>query len=163
MYVIGNLSGATDPEVRVHFRCYRIFWVVGLEWGPLKLVSTIHDILERSSGSGLENRNYDSWDPSRWSHDNFYRQKLALTLPTCCGRSAARSRTKATELVNGFRVATLQLNSKLLYGNSNLLNYLNYTNRKSTLCFCKENSTHYFVGPPQLMTGKSRYRKTLQK
>jgi hypothetical protein len=32
---------------------------MGLEWGPLILVSTIEELLERkSSGSGLENRDY---------------------------------------------------------------------------------------------------------
>jgi hypothetical protein len=41
-------------------RRYHIFWkVVGLERGPLSLVSTIGEILERkSSGFGLENQNY---------------------------------------------------------------------------------------------------------
>jgi hypothetical protein len=40
------------------FRSYRIFWeVVGLERGPLSLVSTIEELLERkSSSSGLESR-----------------------------------------------------------------------------------------------------------
>jgi hypothetical protein len=39
---------------------YQIFWeVVYLEWGPLSLVSTTEELLERkSSGSGLENREY---------------------------------------------------------------------------------------------------------
>jgi hypothetical protein len=39
---------------------YQIFWeVVGLERGPLSLVSTIKELSERnSSGSGLENRYY---------------------------------------------------------------------------------------------------------
>jgi hypothetical protein len=39
---------------------YQIFWeVVGLERGPLSLVSTIEELFERkSSGSGLENQNY---------------------------------------------------------------------------------------------------------
>jgi hypothetical protein len=39
---------------------YPIFWeVMGLEWGPLSLVSTIEELLGRkSSGSGLENREY---------------------------------------------------------------------------------------------------------
>jgi hypothetical protein len=43
---------------------YQIFWeVVGLERGPLSLVSTIEELLERkSSGSGLEIRDYDSRD-----------------------------------------------------------------------------------------------------
>jgi hypothetical protein len=39
-------------------RCYQIFLVVGLERGPLSLVSTTAELLERSSGSGLENREY---------------------------------------------------------------------------------------------------------
>jgi hypothetical protein len=38
---------------------------VGLERGPLSLVSTIEELLERrSSGSGLENREYCRRDPS---------------------------------------------------------------------------------------------------
>jgi hypothetical protein len=37
-----------------------------LERGPLGLVSTIEELLERkSSGSGLENREYHPRDPSR--------------------------------------------------------------------------------------------------
>jgi hypothetical protein len=40
--------------------------VVGLERGPLSLVSTIEELLERkSSGFGLENREYGRRDPSR--------------------------------------------------------------------------------------------------
>jgi hypothetical protein len=40
-------------------RRYQIFWVVCLERGPLSLVSTIEELLERkSSGSGLESREY---------------------------------------------------------------------------------------------------------
>jgi hypothetical protein len=41
------------------FRRYQIFWeVVGLEWRPLSLVSTIEELLERkNSGSGLETEN----------------------------------------------------------------------------------------------------------
>jgi hypothetical protein len=39
---------------------------VGLEWGPLSLVSTIEELLEiKSSGSGLEIREYGPRDPSR--------------------------------------------------------------------------------------------------
>jgi hypothetical protein len=39
--------------------------VVGLERGPLSLVSTIEELLERkSSGSGLKNREYGRGDPS---------------------------------------------------------------------------------------------------
>jgi hypothetical protein len=73
---------------------------VGLEWGPLSLVSTIEELLERkSSGSGLESQEYDSRDPSHWPRDTIYPQKLALTSPTSSGRSIGivRSRTLATE------------------------------------------------------------------
>jgi hypothetical protein len=39
---------------------------VGLKQGPLSLVSTTEELLERqSSGSGLENRDYGRRDPSR--------------------------------------------------------------------------------------------------
>jgi hypothetical protein len=61
-------------------RRYHIFWeAVGLERGPLSLVSTTEELLEReSSGSGLERREYGRRDPSRWP--------LALTSPTNSGR-----------------------------------------------------------------------------
>jgi hypothetical protein len=43
------------------FRRYQILWkVVGLERGPLSLLSTTEELLERkSSGSGLETREYE--------------------------------------------------------------------------------------------------------
>jgi hypothetical protein len=52
-------------------RRYQIFWeVMGLESGPLSLVSTIEDLLERkSSGTGLEYRDYGRRDPQRWLRD----------------------------------------------------------------------------------------------
>jgi hypothetical protein len=39
---------------------------VGLEWGSLSLMSTIEKLLEKSSGSGLETREYGHRDPSLW-------------------------------------------------------------------------------------------------
>jgi hypothetical protein len=79
---------------------YQIIWeVVGLERGPLSLVSTIEELLERkSSGSGLENRDYGrkgSAALTMWHSP----QKLALTSPTSGSRSVGivRSRTQATE------------------------------------------------------------------
>jgi hypothetical protein len=45
---------------------------VGLERGPISLVSTIEELLERkSSGSGLENRKYRRRDPSGWPRVTF--------------------------------------------------------------------------------------------
>jgi hypothetical protein len=69
---------------------------MGLERGPLSLVSTIEELLGRkSSGSGLEN-----WDYGADYATPFYPQKLTLTSPTIGGRSIGivRSRTQATEL-----------------------------------------------------------------
>jgi hypothetical protein len=82
---------------------YQFFWeVVGLERGPLSLVSTTEVLLGRNnSGSGLENRENGCGDPLRWPRDTLYPQKLALTSPTSVGRSVriVRLRTKATEFV----------------------------------------------------------------
>jgi hypothetical protein len=60
------------------FRRYRSFWeVVGLERGPLSLVSTTEELLGRkNSGSGLENRDYGFRDPSNWPHGTLYQQKV---------------------------------------------------------------------------------------
>jgi hypothetical protein len=60
---------------------------VCLERGPLSLVSTVEELLERkSSGSGLGSRDYGRRDPSPWPRGIFYPQKLALSSPTSCGR-----------------------------------------------------------------------------
>jgi hypothetical protein len=95
-------------------RCH-IFWgVVGLERGPLSLVSTTEELFERkNSGSGLGSREYCHWDPSRGS---FYPQKLAPTSPTSGGLSigVVRLRTQATEFfiyvhVYGFRADVFKI------------------------------------------------------
>jgi hypothetical protein len=90
------------------FRHYQNFWeVVGLERGSLSLVSTTEELLERkSSGSGLESREYGHRDPSRWPRGTLYPQKLALTSPTSGGLSVGivRSRTQATEFSFSFFV-----------------------------------------------------------
>jgi hypothetical protein len=69
-------------------RLYRIFWeVVGLERGPLSLVSTTEELLgSKNSGCGLENREYGRRVPSRWPRGTLYPQKVALTSPTSGGR-----------------------------------------------------------------------------
>jgi hypothetical protein len=56
---------------------YRIFWeVVGLERCPLSLMSTTDELRgeEKSSGSGLDNQDYGSRDPSRWRRSILYPQ-----------------------------------------------------------------------------------------
>jgi hypothetical protein len=57
-----------------HSQCYQIFWeVVGLKRGPLSHVSTIEELLERkSSGFGLESREYVRRELSRWPSGTLY-------------------------------------------------------------------------------------------
>jgi hypothetical protein len=82
-------------------RSYQTFWeILGMEQGPLGLVSTTKALVERkSSGSGLENQIYGRRDPSRWPRGILYRQNFALTSPKSGGRSISivRSRTQAME------------------------------------------------------------------
>jgi hypothetical protein len=73
---------------------------VGLERGPFSQVSTIEELLERkSSGFGLEIREYGRRDPSRWPRGTLYPQKLALTSLKSACRSVCivRSRIQATD------------------------------------------------------------------
>jgi hypothetical protein len=50
---------------------------MGLERGPLSLVSTIEEQRgRRISGSDLESREYDRREPSRWPRGNLYPQKV---------------------------------------------------------------------------------------
>jgi hypothetical protein len=63
-------------------------------------VSTIEELLGRkSSGFGLESREYGRRDASCWPRGAFYPQTLTLTLPTSGCRSVGlvHSRTQATE------------------------------------------------------------------
>jgi hypothetical protein len=103
-----------------HSRLRRFQWTKGRMWSiwpwksPLILLLAnlqnisftvpIHHTIEKlcgrkSTGSGLENREYGRVDPSRWLRGTLYPQKWALTSPTSGGRSVGivRSRTKATE------------------------------------------------------------------
>jgi hypothetical protein len=73
---------------------------VGLERGPLSLVSTTEELLEiKSSGSGLEIREYDRMGSMVLTRDTLFPGKLAVTSLTSDGRSVGivRSRTEATE------------------------------------------------------------------
>jgi hypothetical protein len=63
---------------------------VGLERGSLRFVSTIEELLGRkSSGSGLENREYGLRDPSRLLLGTLSALRLAVTSPTSGGPSVA--------------------------------------------------------------------------
>jgi hypothetical protein len=84
-------------------RRYQIFWeVVGLERGPLSLVSTIEELLGRNNRRfSLESREYGRGDPLRWPRDIFYPQKLAHILPTSRSHSVGILclRTNATGFI----------------------------------------------------------------
>jgi hypothetical protein len=70
---------------------------MGLERGPLSLVSTTEELLKiNSSGSGLESREYGRRDPCADHATPLYPQKL-----TSGGRSISSVcfRTKVTELI----------------------------------------------------------------
>jgi hypothetical protein len=63
----GQSSSLQFQRSGFDFRIYQIFLeVVGLERGPLSLVSTIEELLEKKgSDSNLEIREYGSRDPLR--------------------------------------------------------------------------------------------------
>jgi hypothetical protein len=106
---------ATNPEVRVLFPAlhYQIFWeVVSLERGPLSLVSTTEELLERkSSRFGLKIREYGRRDPSHWPRDTLYPQKLALTSPTSgslLGRYSSLADSRQGVFLSNIRVESLR-------------------------------------------------------
>jgi hypothetical protein len=108
-------------------RRYQIFWeVVGLERDALSLMSTIEELVDRkSSGSGLEERDYVRRDPQRWPSGTLYPQKLALTSQTRGGRSIGivRSWNNATEFsiyFYYFLVYLLPNSSSYSWGRPNL-------------------------------------------
>jgi hypothetical protein len=69
--LVARVSGYRSRGPGFDSRSYHIFWeVVGLERGPLSLVSKIEELLGRkSSGCGLENLEYGRRDPSHWPRD----------------------------------------------------------------------------------------------
>jgi hypothetical protein len=89
------MSWVRFPALSVFLRCSRS------GTGPFSLVSTTEELLGRkSSGSGLESREYGRRDPSRRPRGTLYPQTLALTPPASGFRSDCifRSRTHATKL-----------------------------------------------------------------
>jgi hypothetical protein len=119
-------------------RCYQILWeAVGLERGPLSLVSTTEELIGRkSSGSCPENREYSLRDPSRCPRGTIYTQKLALTTLKSSGRSVGivRSWIQTTE----FSFPPSRANSGLMCILTHTLRSVQYrtavTNRKLWQC-----------------------------
>jgi hypothetical protein len=72
---------------------------VGLEQGPLSLMSITEELLWRNNSvSGLENREYGRGDPLRSPRDTLFPKKLALISPKCGGRSVGIVRLRIKPL-----------------------------------------------------------------
>jgi hypothetical protein len=73
---------------------------VGLERGPLSLVSTIEELLEKKVAAAVQKFENTAEGIRPTDHVNLYPQKLSLTLPTSGGRSVGivRSRIQATKV-----------------------------------------------------------------
>jgi hypothetical protein len=111
LWYSGHSSWLQIQRSRLDTRHCQISWeVAGLERGPLSLLSTIEELLERKSSScGLENREYGCRDPSHWPCGILYLQKLALTWLTSIGPSVGIVRlwTQTTEFVRVFHVTVI--------------------------------------------------------
>jgi hypothetical protein len=98
---------------------------------------------KKSSGSGLENREYDRGDSLRRPRNTLCPQKLAVTSLTSGIRSVGivRSRTKATELLeeNGWKWSALQSHcfasrGQINVGKPKLWLFLIYTTCEKSWC-----------------------------
>jgi hypothetical protein len=104
-------------------RRYQIFCeVVGLERGPLSLVSTTEELLGRnSSDSSVEVREYGRRDASRWPSGTLYPQKVGTNLADKRGSlgGIVRSRTQPMDFlffsVKEFSLIYPQGTSKTIY------------------------------------------------
>jgi hypothetical protein len=126
----------------------QIWKAVGLKRGPLSLVSTTEELLERkSSSSDLENREYGGRDPSRWPRGTHYPQKLALTSPTIGGRSVdiVRSRTQTTEFFFFLLSYEEKHEVKVMTSCGSLRTFLRNTMRQFVGRFKLKNGTSIFL------------------
>jgi hypothetical protein len=102
---------------------------VGLERGPLSLVSTTEELLGRnSSGPSLENSEYSHGDLLCWPRDTLYPQKLALTSPTCGGHlvGTVGSQPKATEFFFMSRYENKLSNKETFWSSHQLITFFTH-------------------------------------
>jgi hypothetical protein len=96
---------ATDPEARVRFPALPEKKVVGLERGPLSLVNTTEELLDRKVLLLSINREYGRRDSSHWPRGTLYPQKLAITSLTSGGRSVGIVRLRTQTMEFSFSLA----------------------------------------------------------
>jgi hypothetical protein len=109
---------------------------MGLERGPLSLVSTIEELLERkSSGSGLINREYDNRDPSRLPRGIPLSAKVGTKFADKRrSLGIVRSRTQTTEFALFFcSVCSLFTGICVEQGTSPLLSRIRERQQRGTL------------------------------
>jgi hypothetical protein len=96
----GQSSWLQIQRSRFDSWCYQIFWeVVGLERGPLNLVSTTEELLGRSSsGSGLESRECGRRDPSHRPCDTLSSKVGTKFADNRRSLGIVRTRAQATEV-----------------------------------------------------------------
>jgi hypothetical protein len=116
---------------------------VGLERGPLSLVSTIEELLEiKSSGSGLERREYGCRDPTGG----------------CRSVGIFRSQTKATEFILGFLVWSVTLHGVWI---GNRIIGLSNTQLVTAICKSHHTQTRGLRHGPHQSYGSSFQRPVL--
>jgi hypothetical protein len=108
-----KVPGYRSKDPGIDSRHYQILWeVVGIKRGPLSLVNITEKLLEwKSSGFGSRKPRLMTVDPLCWPRGTFSQEKLALTSPTCGGRSfgIVRLRTKAKEFSLGLNNIQLRI------------------------------------------------------
>jgi restriction endonuclease S subunit len=110
---------ATDPEARIRFPALPEKNIVGLERGPLSLVSTTEELLERKVANPVL-KTENTAIGIRHAVGTLYPQKLVITSPTSGSRSVGivRSRTQTMEfsfsLFFFFEIITQKKGRKLL-------------------------------------------------
>jgi hypothetical protein len=102
-------------------------------------VNTTEELLGRkSSGSGVENREYGCRDPLSWPRGTLYPQMLAVTSPTSGGRSVGivRSRTEATEFLVYFIHLYFQYKCRQILGMFRMWHNCQITRKERPVAYC---------------------------
>jgi hypothetical protein len=122
---------------------------VGLEWGPLSLVSTTEELLgSNSSDSCLEIREYRRRDSLRWPRGTLYQQNVGTNFAYKL-RSLGRSdKTKQEiKLKMGCNIHTYYWKRSLKFNEASFLSYIRSSNLSSISSTLSYNDP---VPPPSL-------------